>query len=86
MWAGCPGAKRRVRPTGHEVPVRGAAAEGERASSGGRANLELRMLGRRCRRIEAAVGRVLVVTGAVKGTVEVARIASAGRDVDDRSW
>jgi hypothetical protein len=61
----------------------GVAAKGERASSGGRANLELRMLGRSCRRIGAAVGGV-AVTG-VSSTVEVARVTSAVQGVDGRS-
>ena len=46
----------------------GLTAEGERASSGGRASSELRMLGRSCRRIGAAGGGV-AVTG-VSGTVD----------------
>jgi hypothetical protein len=60
------------------------AAKGERAAlSGARANLELRMLGRSCRRIGAAVGGV-AVTG-VSGTVEVAWVTSAVQGVDGRS-
>jgi hypothetical protein len=62
----------------------GVAAKGERASSGGRANLELRMLGRSCRLIGAAVVGGVTVTG-VSGTVEVARVTSAVQVVDGRS-
>ena len=61
----------------------GLTAEGERASSGGRASSELRMLGRSCRRIGAAGGGV-AVTG-VSGTVETASVTSAVLGVVDMS-
>ena len=61
----------------------GLAAEGERASSGGRASSELRMLGRSCRRIGAAGGEV-AVTG-VSDTGEAASVTSAVPGVGDVS-